>query len=158
MLSASFVYHRHRDLRATGTRTSLTPVYLSDGMQFGRFRGADARIARPAKRDVPRQVLSEEGAALRAGRHEFDDDGFYPILHVLLGLCLCDSEHCEHEQVDEELLEPQQQHSDRILVSLRHSAHWYSAEQFSAKQMLRESGKFDFSKLNFYMFIETDFI
>ena len=89
---------------------------------------------------------------------KFDDDGFYPIHHVLLGLCLYDREHCKHEQVDEELREPQQQHSYSILVSLRHLAHWHSAEQFSAKQMLLESGKFDFSKLNFYMFIETDFI
>lgn len=61
------------------------------------------------------------------------------------------SQNCGHETFDEELREHIIcERSDRILVSIPMFARWHSNPLFNAEQMLRDSGKFDYSEPQLY--------
>ena len=77
------------------------------------------------------------------------DNGYFPILHETSCLTFNDDERFGREQVDVELREPLLEDSDHILVSLRQLARWHISENLPA-EMLRESGKFDFSEPHFF--------
>ena len=59
---------------------------------------------------------------------------------------------CRHEALDVELRQPipTVAISDRVLVSLPVLARWHSSDRFPAEQLLRDSGKFDFSEPQLY--------
>ena len=85
---------------------------------------------------------------------------YYPILHELSDMKFFGRAHCGHEQVDVELRNPFLPEPNaisgpfpdpnRFLVSLPMLARWHTSEDFPAEEMLRESGKFDFSEPQFF--------
>lgn len=77
-------------------------------------------------------------------------DGAPPALHNIdnnSDLSFVGKKDCGHKQLDVELLNPLGEYTGGpILVSLPMLAQWYSTEQFPAEQMMRDSGKFDFTE------------
>ena len=78
-----------------------------------------------------------------------NDKTDYPILHDITDdsdLSFVGRDNCGHTPEDEELLLPlTDDTSERVLVSLPLLAKCHSTKGFDAEQMLRDSGKFDFS-------------
>lgn len=88
------------------------------------------------------------------GAHEY-----FPVLHLNCpdddrSIITC--RHFGHEPIDEELLDPllieefTRWRTDRILVSVPMIARWNSSADFDAEQILRDSGKFDYSEPQLY--------
>ena len=82
-------------------------------------------------------------------RVESYDDEYFPVLHLMCphaDLSNVGRADCGHVVVDVELRKPlRYQYAARTLVSLPMMARWHSCEQ-----MLRESGKFDYSEPQFF--------
>ena len=130
------------------------------------FCGVSSLVSRTAGRGVPRHVLGSSGCALwvvQSRRYEPDAGWqllYYPILHELSDKKFFGRAHCGHEQVDVELRNPFLPELNairwpfpdpsRFLVSLPILARWHTSEDFPAEEMLRESGKFDFSEPQFF--------
>ena len=129
---------------------------MESGMQFGCSECLCVAMSRIRRRGctqfstgptwcTPTYFGATKTTALQAVRFEF-----FPILHETSYLTFNDDERCGREQVDVELREPLLEDSDHILMSLRQLALWHSSGNFPAEQMLRESGKFDFSEPHFF--------
>lgn len=80
-------------------------------------------------------------------------DEYFPVLHSICAdtdLLIVSRADCGHVAVDVELRESLSG-TERILVSLPLLARWYSScGAFNAEEMLRESGKFDYSEPQFF--------